>query len=315
MRSHISNLPAKTFIAVFCLMLVHVHSYSQKLSVNYSNQPLTVALNSLSSRYNLKIAFDTQIADKTIINKTISKVSIDEALSIIMDGTGFKVQRMGDVYMIIPDVKKPKLEEPVIPDKKIMEKPKVYIYGIVKDKNSGEALPYATIYISKKNLGTTTSTDGYFRIQMNATDSVYFAITYLGYRPLTCKAQPLATPELQTFYLEPRIEELQAILVQEKIEVFDNSGMNACRIKFSPSQMSNIPSLTQLDILAPLQMLPGIDATHENSGGFSIRKSPPDKSLVIYDGFTLYQMNHFFGAFSSVNIKAVKDIEIYKRDH
>jgi hypothetical protein len=64
-------------------------------------------------------------------------------------------------------------------------------------------------------------------------------------------------PELQTFYLEPRIEELQAIVVQEKIEVFDNSGMNASRIKFSPSQMSNIPSLTQLDILAPLQMLPG----------------------------------------------------------
>ncbi len=312
-RFYISNLPGKTLIIVF--WLIHVHTFGQKLSVNYSNQPLTVALNTLSSRYNLKIAFDTQIADKTIINKTISKASVDEALSILMDGTGFKVQRMGDVYMIIPDVQKPKQEEsiaPIVPEKKIIEKPKVYIYGLVKDKNSGEALPYATIYISKNNLGTTTSTDGYFRIQMNAADSVYFAINYLGYRPLIGRAQPQATPELQTFYLEPRIEELQAIVIQEKIEVFDNSGMNAGRIKFSPSQMINIPSLTQLDILAPLQMLPGIDATHENSGGFSIRKSPPDKSLIIYDGFTLYQMDHFFGAFSSVNIKAVKDIEVYK---
>ena len=142
-----------------------------------------MALNTLSSRYNLKIAFDTQIADKTIINKTISRASVDEALSILMDGTGFKVQRMGDVYMIIPDIKNPKQEEntaPIVPDKKIIEKLKVYIYGIVKDKNSEEALPYATIYISKNNLGTATSTDGYFRIQMNAADSVYFAINYLG---------------------------------------------------------------------------------------------------------------------------------------
>jgi hypothetical protein len=292
--------------------LIPFHTYAQKLSVNYSNQSLTAALNGLSNRYNLKIAFDTQVADKTIINRAISKVSIDEALSIITNGTGLKVQRMGDVYMIIPDLKAKPEENPTAPETKIIEKSKVYIYGVVKDKTSEEALPFASIYLSKNHLGTTTNADGHFRIELNSADTVYIALNYVGYTPVACKTLPQAKPLLQTFFLEPRIEELQAIMVQDRVEVFDNSGMNVERIKFNPSKMVIIPSLSELDISAPIQMLPGISATNENAGGFSIRKSPPDKSLIVYDGFTLYKMNHFFGAFSSVNVKAVKDIQIYK---
>ena len=72
----------------------------QKISIMCKDQTLTSALNSISSHYNVKIAFDTQLADKTILNKVISKATIEETLSQLTEGTGMKVQRMGDVFMI-----------------------------------------------------------------------------------------------------------------------------------------------------------------------------------------------------------------------
>ena len=99
----------------FIMLTFNAQLFSQKLSSNYKNQTLTIALNNLSSRYNLKIAFDTQLADQKIINKTISKASVDETLNILTEGTGMKVQRIGDVYMIIPTpVSQAKKEETTI---------------------------------------------------------------------------------------------------------------------------------------------------------------------------------------------------------
>jgi hypothetical protein len=301
---------SKAWIILFSLFFVT--GYGQKLSVNYSSQSLTSVLNSLSVRYNLKIAFDTQVADKIWINKSINKATIDEALSILTEGTGLKVQRMGEVYMIIPDAKGQKKEFSGKSENGPVVVTKGFIYGLVKDKISGESLPFASIYVSKNHLGTTTNSDGYFRLEMSAGDSIYYVVNYIGYAPLTCKAMPQAIPVLQTIFLEVRTEQLQTIEVRDNLEVFDNSGTNVERIKFSPSKMNNIPSLTELDIMAPLQMLPGINATNENAGGFSIHNSQPDKTLMIYDGMTLYHMNHFFGAFSSIHTKAVKDIQVYK---
>lgn len=236
---------------------------------------------------------------------------MDETLAAITEGTGLKVQRMGDVYMIIP-LHESENKAPVakMPDESIPATG--FVYGQVRDKFTGETLPYASIYVSTRHLGTNTNSDGYFRMELPSADTVNFVINYLGYAPIVCKSLPQKTPQLQIFQLIPDIQQLEAVEVRDKIEIFDNSGTNTEHIKFSPSKMGNIPSLTELDMMTPLQMLPGINATNENSGGFSIRKSMPDKTLMVYDGFTLYHMNHFFGAFSSINTKAVKDIQVYK---
>lgn len=303
----------RIFFVLSCFIMFLPQLQGQKLSAKFSGQSLTAALNTLSDKYNLKIAFDNQVADKAIVYTNISKVSVEEALHAVTAGTGLVVQRMGDVYMIIPEPKNDPAEEFKLTDIKITDKPaSFFVSGIVKDKMSGETLPFASVFISKNHLGTTTNADGFFQVRINSDDTVYFVVNCIGYAPIACKAIPQAKPVTQTISMEPRIEQLNTVVVYDKVEVFDNEGTNVEKIKFSPSKMGNIPSLAELDIIAPLQMLPGINATSENAGGFSIRKSPADKTLMVYDGFTMYHMNHFFGAFSSVNTKAVKDIEVYK---
>ena len=51
-----------------------------------------------------------------------------------------------------------------------------------------------------------------------------------------------------------------------------------------------------------------------NSGfaGLFIRGGTPDQNRIILDGMTIYQVDHFFGFFSSINSNIVKDVQIYR---
>ena len=82
--------------------------------------------------------------------------------------------------------------------------------------------------------------------------------------------------------------------------------------RWNSNRNTDIPSLNGLDIAAPLQLLPGLDGTTESLSGLIVRKLPSDKNLFVFDGFTIYHIDHFFGAFTSFNAKSVKDIRVFK---
>ena len=65
------------------------------------------------------------------------------------------------------------------------------------------------------------------------------------------------------------------------------------------------------DVFKTLQLLPGI-STQENSSQLNIRGSSADQNLVTFDGFTLYNLDHFFGVFSALNPNVIKDIQVYR---
>jgi ferric enterobactin receptor len=300
---------------LFLLFSIAFFNYTagQKLTVSYTNVSLTKVLGDISQHYHIKIAFDTQLADKITINQKLVQVPLDEAIVRLLGSTGLKAEQMGDVYMIIPDVpsEKTKVESANIIQRQAI-KIKKYIIGVVKDIQTGETLPFAGIYSKSHQLGTTANADGFFKLEMKDEDSVYLLVSFLGYEPLTVRAKASTNPSLLSVMLKTQLEQLKAIMVGSKIEILENRGTRPDVIKLCPSKMSNIPAITELDISTTLQMLPGVSGCNENAGGFSIRKAPSDKTLMVYDGFTIYYMNHFFGSFSSINTKAVKDIQVYK---
>jgi ferric enterobactin receptor len=58
--------------------------------------------------------------------------------------------------------------------------------------------------------------------------------------------------------------------------------------------------------------MPGVSASNESSSGLYVRGGTPDQTLVLYDGFTVYHVDHLFGFFSAFNYNAIKDIQLYK---
>ena len=46
--------------------------------------------------------------------------------------------------------------------------------------------------------------------------------------------------------------------------------------------------------------------------GPDVRGRTPDQTLVLYDGFTIYHVDHLFGYFTAFNMDAVEDVELRK---
>ncbi len=89
-------------------------------------------------------------------------------------------------------------------------------------------------------------------------------------------------------------------------------GEDVSQMTIDPRNLAALPSLGELDIFRSLQLLPGIGGTDETSSTLSIRNSPSTHNLVLFDGFTIYRLDHFFGVFSAINADAVRDIQVYK---
>ncbi|HEY4784637.1 MAG TPA: TonB-dependent receptor, partial [Bacteroidales bacterium] len=79
-----------------------------------------------------------------------------------------------------------------------------------------------------------------------------------------------------------------------------------------PLKMINLPQMGENDLFRSLQLLPGVDATGETSAGLSIRGSMPEQNLVVFDGFNLYHVDHFFGEFSALNPEIIRNAQLFK---
>ena len=72
------------------------------------------------------------------------------------------------------------------------EQDRTTISGIVKDKESGETLPFANVFVKDTNIGTTTNADGFFTLFDIPSETSTIQVQYLGYKVKTL----VLTPEM-----------------------------------------------------------------------------------------------------------------------
>jgi hypothetical protein len=70
--------------------------------------------------------------------------------------------------------------------------------------------------------------------------------------------------------------------------------------------------LGEADVIKSIQLLPGVSAPNEGSGGFNVRGGSADQNLILLDEAIVYNPSHLFGFFSVFNADALKDATIYK---
>lgn len=83
-------------------------------------------------------------------------------------------------------------------------------------------------------------------------------------------------------------------------------------VSILPSQVTTLPSLGEKDVFRSIQLMPGVSASNEASSGLYVRGGTPDQNLVLFDGFTVYKVDHFYGIFSAFNANAVESTTILK---
>ena len=186
------------------------------------------------------------------------------------------------------------------------------IKGHIKDKDSGEALPYANVMLKGTHRGTSSNTDGYFVLLNVQVGLCTLEVQYIGYntKEVTLKNDGQLT--LLSILMEPTVIQGEGVSITAQAEMLDASTGEAGQVSISPRQLASLPSIGEVDIFRSIQLLPGISGANDGESGLYIRGGTPDQNLVLFDGMTIYHVDHFFGFFSAFNADAVKDIQVFK---
>lgn len=304
-----------TFVVVLVLSVCLQH-HCFAGAIPAGDGTLYDALVAIREKCGLKLAFDADLAKTISVESDMSDIECQTALDHVLQDTPLW-------YVMINDVAVVKPVEEILPEEVIKaglgkqaESSHVKTFritGLVRHDATGERLPYSNILIEGSQRGAVANSDGYFTLNVSNKDSVYLIVSHIGYASQRSAVHPPTAGNMLVIDLEAHSISVDAI---------DVTGLSARDIiRFGHSQghttlnvkaMSGMPVLHPFDVILPLQFLPGIDGTTETSSGLRIRKSAPDKNLVLYDGYPVYSIDHFHGILSAFNQKTIKDIQVFK---
>jgi hypothetical protein len=185
--------------------------------------------------------------------------------------------------------------------------------GIIRDRSTGEALPFAAVQVKGTTIGTSTNTDGYFTLLKVPTDTSTLFVQYVGYQKTPVFLSPLVPKKNLKIEIRPQSQALKEVRISaNKDDVVFVKKEEVGTIKLTPLKIEQLPSIGEKDMMRSFQLMPGISASNESSSGLYVRGGTPDQNLVLYDGFTVYHVDHLYGFFSAFNSNALKDIQLYK---
>ncbi len=189
---------------------------------------------------------------------------------------------------------------------------KLLLTGVVTNSESGETLPSANIIVKGTSIGTSTNVDGFFTLLNLPEKKFTLNVFYVGCHPIEMDVDLDKIEGRLTIKMQPSNIEIDEVFVTAKSYKMMKATEGVSSVRVSPMDLKTLPSFGQVDIFRSLQLLPGISGTNESSSGLYVRGGTPDQNLVLLDGMTVYNVDHFFGFFSAFNADAIKDIKMYK---
>jgi ferric enterobactin receptor len=185
------------------------------------------------------------------------------------------------------------------------------IYGRILGQEGNIPLPFATVMVISTGKGVATNEDGFFVLQIPH-DTSTLLIKYVGYETKKVKLNPIRIQSNLIIKLEEKVENIQEVSVFVEKERIIRVTEQISTVKISPKLIARLPNLGEVDVLRSFQLLPGVSATNETSAGLYVRGGTPDQNLILFDGMTIYHVDHFYGFFSAFNSNTIDDIELIK---
>ena len=185
------------------------------------------------------------------------------------------------------------------------------ISGVVFDTGSQEALPYAGVSIKGTRIGTMTNATGHFVLVGVPTAACTLKVSMIGYEPLEYEVDAGVNVADLTMEMVPVVIEQDAIFVYADHYSTWKQSEEVGQMSLSPRNLQDLPGFGEVDVFRSLQLLPGVSAIGDGSAGLYVRGGSPDQNLVLFDGMTIYHVDHFFGMFSAFNSEAVKDVQLF----
>lgn len=278
-------------------------------------------LDNIGKEHNVKFAFNRELLGKYKVTDQPENRALDEFLEYWCslfdlryipadDGIIYFITK-GD-YQKDEENKKKKEEEQRLNYRGSATKFNLSLSGKVVDKSNGESLPFANVVIKGSRQGTNTNADGLFSLQNVPSDTTSVIISYIGYVSDTVKLTPYTNYNFLLIELVTYGRQLKELVVTASREDALKTNETISTISMNPQGLAKLPNIGERDVMRAFQLMPGVSASNESSSGLYVRGGTPDQNLIVYDGFTIYHVDHLYGFFSAFNANAIKDVRLYK---
>jgi ferric enterobactin receptor len=279
--------------------------------------PMDKVLDNISTRYHVKFAYDRETISQYEINERPMMKSLSLFLNQECGARKLKWHQSVDSVIHIQEKYESITSKPVEPEIKRSyngpaTKTNFILSGIVRDKETGEALPFANIGVQGSTLGTYTNQDGYFTLLMVPSDTSTILVSYIGYKTGTVFLRPDLPVTNLLIEMEMQSQTLKEVVISGEQDQLMSTNDKISTLKITPQKLSTLPNIGEKDVIRSFQLLPGVSAANESSSNLYVRGGTPDQNLLLYDGFTVYQVDHLYGFYSAFNSNAIKDVQLYK---
>jgi outer membrane receptor protein involved in Fe transport len=192
------------------------------------------------------------------------------------------------------------------------QKAKFSLNGIVRSSTNNEVIKTATVkLLPKLSKDMLTDLNGAFSCTLIA-GFYKIEISHIGFIRKIISVK-LLSDTLLDISLSSQTKDLEAVIVK--------TNDNKAKVLTAQVGVETIDRKTALlmpailgevDIIKVLQLKPGVKNSGEGTSGISVRGGGTDQNLFLLDGTVVYNPNHLFGFFSTFNIDAIKDVQLYK---
>ena len=185
------------------------------------------------------------------------------------------------------------------------------VRGNIYDKDSGEPIPFANVFIENTTKGTNTNMDGFYTIADIEPGNYTLVATFIGYDTARVDVK-LSKYDIEytSLYLTETSINIGVVDISASRQT-DRTEVKISQVSVSPRQIKALPSVGgEADIAQYLQVIPGIISTGDQGGQLYIRGGSPVQNKILLDGLTIYNPFHSIGFFSVFETELIKNVDV-----
>jgi len=282
---------------------------SKKITIKAKNKSLEEVLSEIEKSADIIFSYSSQIIDvsKKITLKVKNK-TLEETLNILNQEADIEFSIL-EKQIILKPVNK-SANQTKNRNKHLNN---YTLSGHLYDKESGEVLIGASIYIDGTKYGTITNEYGFYSLTIP--EGKYNAMfSFIGYKTTTQEIE-LTKNIKTTLELDFNNEIIDEVVVEaeKQNDVVEKNQQG--EIKLTPKSIDKLTGYVgDIDLIKSLQQFPGIKNYGDGSTLFYVRGGNRDQNLIMIDDAPIFNPSHLLGFLSSITHESVSEMTIYKAD-
>ncbi|MBN2000092.1 TonB-dependent receptor [candidate division KSB1 bacterium] len=185
------------------------------------------------------------------------------------------------------------------------------ITGIVRHANTLREINKVNVYIKNTSIGTTTNSDGYFRLLIpQPHDSMIVVFRHISYHPMEIALTKAINQH--KFELWPRVIQMQEITVEKERELSGETADIPQPVSIIKSKNYEARGFVDAGDLLRTEQSIKVDEELSGRKTVAIRGGNPDDVTVLYNGIKMNSIYDNIFDLSLINLEDVQQIEIIR---